>query len=229
MADEKPKDKGGSLKKPEAPATDPLTAIIGIIILVSVAVTILTSVGNYILNNGLTFFGISLGKVGSSLINNLWVFKIISFVVCIAALIGIVILSRKIGEILAVEKAKLFPDGVADLKFSTAEEETELKTRWNKILENSISDNESSWRIAIIEADVILDDLLDKLNLPGDTIGEKLKAVEQSDFLSIESAWEAHKVRNQIAHGGSEFHLNQRETQRVIKLYEQVFKEFYLI
>jgi len=37
-------------------------------------------------------------------------------------------------------------------------------------------------------------------------MGDKLKAVEKSDFNSIELAWEAHKARNMIAHEGSDFH-----------------------
>ena len=60
-------------------------------------------------------------------------------------------------------------------------------------------------------------------------MGEKLKAVEKSDFTTIESAWEAHKARNMIAHEGSDFLINQREIHRIISLYEAVFKEFYLI
>ena len=67
------------------------------------------------------------------------------------------------------------------------------------------------------------------LNLHGDTIGDKLKAVEKSDFLTIDNAWEAHKARNQIAHDGADFQLNQREAMRIISLYESVFREFQMI
>ena len=98
-----------------------------------------------------------------------------------------------------------------------------------KILTLSESQNQSDWRLAIIEADIILDELLQKLQLPGDTMGEKLKAVEKSDFTTIESAWEAHKARNMIAHNGSDFLINQREIRHIISLYEAVFKEFFLI
>ena len=104
-----------------------------------------------------------------------------------------------------------------------------MVTKWQKILTLSESQNQSDWRLAIIEADIILDELLQKLQLPGDTMGEKLKAVEKSDFTTIESAWEAHKARNMIAHNGSDFLINQREIRHIISLYEAVFKEFFLI
>ena len=75
----------------------------------------------------------------------------------------------------------------------------------------------------------MLDELLEKLQLPGDTMGEKLKAVEKSDFNTIDNAWEAHKFRNMIAHEGQNFMVNQREIRRIISLYETVFKEFAII
>jgi hypothetical protein len=53
-----------------------------------------------------------------------------------------------------------------------------------------------------------------------------MKSIEKSDFNSIDMAWEAHKIRNSIAHEGSDFLLNQREAKRVIGLYEIVFREF---
>jgi hypothetical protein len=67
------------------------------------------------------------------------------------------------------------------------------------------------------------------LGYSGETIAEKLKAVEPSDFITIESAWEAHKIRNVIAHEGADFILSEREARRIIDLYRAVFKEFGII
>lgn len=120
----------------------------------------------------------------------------------------------------------------SDSPSSTASQKSpsnDLLSRWQKIVKLSESENPSDWRFAIIEADIILDELLEKLQLPGDTMGEKLKAVEKSDFITIDYAWEAHKARNMIAHEGTNFLINQREVRRIISLYEAVFKEFYLI
>jgi hypothetical protein len=96
---------------------------------------------------------------------------------------------------------------------------------WDRVILHVESHNESEWRLAVIEADIMLAELLDTMNLGGDSIGDKLKGVEKSDFNTLDLAWEAHKVRNQIAHDPS-FLLTQREARRVIALYEAVFKEF---
>lgn len=101
--------------------------------------------------------------------------------------------------------------------------------KWKIVLENINSDDPNKWKFAILEADIILEDLLGEMQLPGDNIGDKLKAVDPADFNSIEEAWEAHKIRNAIAHEGSDFLLSQREAKRVVGLYEKVFREFGMI
>ncbi len=104
-----------------------------------------------------------------------------------------------------------------------------LNEKWEKIQAHINSPNPSDWRLAILEADIMLGDILEKMGYQGDSIGEKLKGVEKSDFLTLDLAWEAHKVRNQIAHEGADFLLNERDAKRIIDLYRQVFAEFYYI
>ncbi len=101
--------------------------------------------------------------------------------------------------------------------------------KWLQVQKHIDSENSSDWKLAILEADIMLADMLDKFSLPGESIGEKLKAVEKSDFNTLEQAWEGHKIRNAIAHEGSEFVISQREARRVIELFKQVFDEFKLI
>lgn len=112
---------------------------------------------------------------------------------------------------------------------TTPQKERESNTRWIHVLELLQSYSQSDWRQAIIEADIILEEMLDKMGYDGVSIGDKLKNVEPSDFLTLNQAWEAHKVRNKIAHLGSDFKITQDEARRVIGLYQEVFEEFYFI
>lgn len=101
-----------------------------------------------------------------------------------------------------------------------------VQLRWNRIKEEISSDNEQSWRLAILEADIMLNELLDVLAYRGETMADKMKQVERADWKTIDMAWEAHRMRNTIAHQGSLQRLSDREARRIILLYEQVFKEF---
>ncbi len=98
--------------------------------------------------------------------------------------------------------------------------------RWITVLDYLKSDNPSDWKLAILEADAMLEDLTDQLDLGGENIGERLKNTNKDRMKSLDDAWEAHIVRNKIAHDGSAFELTQREANRIAMLYENVFREF---
>jgi hypothetical protein len=98
-------------------------------------------------------------------------------------------------------------------------------TRWDKVLEHVANENPNDWRLAIIEADVMLDEVITRLGYQGNSLGDKLKGVARGDLKMLDAAWEAHRVRNQIAHEGSDYILTQREARRVIELYSLVFQE----
>ena len=115
---------------------------------------------------------------------------------------------------------------VAPVRVTEGTDERPRNLKWEKVLEHVSSPNPPEWRLAILEADILLDELLDVLHYRGESMGDKLKKIEKSDFTTLDLAWEAHKIRNQVAHEGSEFLLSEREAKRVVSLYEEVFKEF---
>jgi len=111
---------------------------------------------------------------------------------------------------------------------STEEEKEEAvkNEKWKIIAEHIESENPNDWRLAILEADIALGEMLDKSGYRGEGIGEQLKSADKSDFTTIDDAWEAHKIRNSIAHEGASFMITEREAKRVVGLYKKVFEEF---
>ncbi len=105
----------------------------------------------------------------------------------------------------------------------------EKNVAWQRVVQLSESDNPSDWKLSIIEADTMLDKMIIGMGYHGETMGERMQAIEHSDFNTLDDAWEAHKVRNRIAHEGGDFLITGRETRRVIQLYKRVFEEFRLI
>lgn len=101
----------------------------------------------------------------------------------------------------------------------------EVNPTWLKIKSHVSSENPANWRMAIIEADLLLEDVITQMGYQGQSLGDKLKSIEQADFPMLQLAWEAHKVRNKIAHEGEKFILTQREARRVIDLFEVVLKD----
>lgn len=86
-------------------------------------------------------------------------------------------------------------------------------------------DNPNDWKLAIIEADVMLEQALDGKGYAGMTIGDKLKSVSPNALQTLDEAWKAHKVRNQIAHGGADFVLTKKLAQETMVQYQMVLRE----
>jgi len=223
MAEDKKKE------KPKGWGFDPTETIVLLLFFVAIFSAIVPAISRYFISGGLSFYGFKLSSVFEFFKSNIQFFKALGFVTAGGAALGTFVFTKKADHILRTEKAKLYPDNMSVSSPGNEPTKNSMTEKWEKIVKLSESQNSSDWRLAIIEADIILDDLLMNLHLPGETMGEKLKAVEKSDFTTIEYAWEAHKARNTIAHEGSNFLLNQRETRRIISLYEAVFKEFCLI
>lgn len=105
----------------------------------------------------------------------------------------------------------------------------EVDPRWKDIQHHLQSNNQSDWRVAILEADIILYDMLTAMGLEGDSIGEMLKKADPQSFITLNDAWRAHKIRNIIAHEGANYNLHRHEAEQTLALYKRVFDEFYFV
>ncbi len=150
-------------------------------------------------------------------------FKVVSVLLSVVFGFIVAYLIRHIDAIRREERKALYPEKQEE------SQDVVVNYKWQRIIDHLESDNVSDWKLAIIEADIILNEMLEKMGYHGATIGEKLKQIEKSDFTTIDKAWEAHKIRNLIAHEGANFTLTRKEAFRVIELYKAVFEEFYFI
>ena len=163
------------------------------------------------------------------LIKNLFgVLAGLSLALSLAFFIGIIYCVEKL-KVIRKKEEEIYEAKVQEGFETTKTGDAALAQRWKSATNHINSDNPNDWKQAILEADIILDDLLDRLGYRGESIGEKLKRVAKGDMASLNEAWEAHKVRNQIAHEGSSFNLNHHEAKNVIAMYRKVFEEFYYI
>jgi len=105
-------------------------------------------------------------------------------------------------------------------------DEISRNKRWIKTLTFLFSQHPSDWKLAVIEADSMMEELMNQLGFQGATLGDKLKSATQEKFRSLTRAWEVHNIRNRIAHEGGSFELSQHEAKRVVAIYEGIFREF---
>lgn len=146
-------------------------------------------------------------------------------VFCVAIIIYSIV---RIFELRVDEKAEI------DRKIEEASQREKEKNRnenpkWKYILTMMQSSNESDWRVAVMEADSMLEEVLREKGLVGDGVSDLLESAKDNGYRSIQDAWDGHLVRNQIAHQGSDFPFSQVEARRVIKLFQNFFEELGVI
>ncbi len=164
------------------------------------------------------FHGACYGPVSWSWLADLWVWiTVIGYMVSVVALFAIVYTMVRLFE-LRKHEHHFYATPI-----TPPQKESANNQRWAHIQELIHSETASQWREAIIEADILLDEVLSDAGFVGEGVGDKLRS---ASFGTIIDAGEAHGVRNRIAHEGSSFDLTASFAQRTIAKYENVFREF---
>ncbi len=155
--------------------------------------------------------------------DSLWmIYSVLAFIACIFFLFVYVY-----AEIHRHELNKLASEELLEKERLYAEmyKNGPKRDRLQDVNDHVTSDNPNDWKLAIIEADIMLDEALKELGYAGASLGERLRGLTPRQLPSINDAWEAHKVRNEIAHGGMDFVLTRKLAEDTIKQYRRVFND----
>jgi len=95
---------------------------------------------------------------------------------------------------------------------------------WSKIKGRLEAGSESEYKLAVIEADSMLNDVLERMGFKGEILGDRLKQVTTDILPNIEETREAHKVRNNIVYD-PDYKLTLDQAQKVLKTYEQALRD----
>lgn len=96
--------------------------------------------------------------------------------------------------------------------------------QWAKISKRLETAREAEYKLALIEADSLLNDNLTKIGYKGESIGEILKQLDSDILPNIDQVWEAHKTRNNVVHD-PDYRLTLEEAKKVIAVYEQALRD----
>ena len=99
-----------------------------------------------------------------------------------------------------------------------------MARQWAKIAARSETGLESEYKLAVIEADSLLDEVLKKIGYEGETLGERLKKVPPDILPGIEQVWDAHKTRNNIVHD-PDYRLSFDGAKKAITIYEKALTD----
>jgi hypothetical protein len=147
-------------------------------------------------------------------------FKVFAgFVTAVLLIADILLLSKRIqGDVkIAVYGAK-----VPSLKKSL------YTKRWESIKNRIDEGSISSAKVAVIEADRMLSEVLEKVGYKGKDTAEKIEAVKPGQLIGIEEVAESHSIFQRIVQNHA-FEIGHEELQRVLDSYEKVFRGLELL
>ena len=99
-----------------------------------------------------------------------------------------------------------------------------LEKAWKKVLTRTETGLESEYKLAVIEADSMLDDVLKRMGFSGETLEERLGKLTVATLPNIEEIRGSHRIRNNIVHD-PDYRLSLDESRKILGVYEQAFKD----
>ena len=101
---------------------------------------------------------------------------------------------------------------------------SKVEGKWQKIKNRLESGIESEAKLAVIEADSMLDGILNRMGFGGRTLGERLDRLTAVSLPNIEEVRQAHKIRNNIVHDPT-YRLDLEEAKKMISVYEKALTD----
>ena len=99
-----------------------------------------------------------------------------------------------------------------------------MQKRWDKVKNRLKDGNPSQYKVAIIEADAIAEEILGGIGYSGANMSEKLEQVKAGHLDEhLETLQEVHLLRNRIVHEAN-FEVDEAMAKAVIGVYENFLK-----
>ncbi|OGL79042.1 hypothetical protein A3E39_02235 [Candidatus Uhrbacteria bacterium RIFCSPHIGHO2_12_FULL_60_25] len=102
----------------------------------------------------------------------------------------------------------------------------EIRARWEEI-EKIGASSVMGGKMAIVEADKLLDSSLKSMTIPGETLGERLKFASYK-YPELRKVWFAHKLRNQLVHEAS-FEISVSQAKAALHEYKKALRVIHVL
>jgi len=99
-----------------------------------------------------------------------------------------------------------------------------MKRKWRAIQKRLKSGLESEYKLAIIEADSLLDNALKQAGFSGESLGERLEKITKETLPNLDEVLEAHKIRNNVVHD-PDYKLTLGEAKMVLYIFEKALRD----
>lgn len=150
----------------------------------------------------------------------LYWFKIISLISIPLLLWGIIHYARKL---------KILPKKIEQIKAwfglnEVFETPSKSKKQWQAIEELLLENYSSSWKLAVVKADALIENLLKQLGFKGNNLEELINSLKLRGYQNLNLLEGAHAVSKEIL-ANRDYSISQKEAQSIVEIYKKFWQE----
>lgn len=120
-------------------------------------------------------------------------------------------------------KIRLWQDLMEFYNFRSYGKE-QVNKRWSKIRGRLEIPSEAEYKLAILEAEDILDETLSRMGCKGETLEERLKLLAPDQLSNRDQLLEAHRARNSIIHD-PDYQIPSDKAKGLLEIYEKSLQD----
>src|SRR3989344_1360443 len=98
-----------------------------------------------------------------------------------------------------------------------------ITRQWEHIVKRLQTPNEAEYKLALMEADDILGNILKRIGFMQPTVEERLKNVTSAIIPNLEELMKAHEARNNIVHD-PDYRFSLEQARKTLGVYEEAFR-----
>ncbi len=99
-----------------------------------------------------------------------------------------------------------------------------VEKKWLVITKRLETPNAADWKLAVIEAESLIEEILARMGFSGESFGDRLKKMDKSQLPSLNDLTQAHQIRQNIIHD-PDYRLEIDQVVKTIAIYERALKE----
>ena len=146
--------------------------------------------------------------------------KIISLISIPLLLWGIIHYARKL---------KILPKKIEQIKAwfglnEIFETPSKSKKQWQAIEELLLENYSSSWKLAVVKADALIENLLKQLGFKGNNLEELINSLKLRGYQNLNLLEGAHTVSKEIL-ANRDYSISQKEAQSIVEIYKKFWQE----
>ena len=103
-----------------------------------------------------------------------------------------------------------------------------MTRQWGKIAERLETGLETEYKLAIIEADDMMDASLKRMGYDGQTLEKKLEKLTLATLPNIQQLYEVHQLRNNVVHD-PDYQLSLEEAKKALDAYNQALRDLQIL